>query len=233
MKKVTGYLVCCLISLVYACQAQTTTTLSVNEFEQQVLQKNVQLLDVRTQPEYESGHIKQSMLADWTNQGQFMYRIQYLDKSVPVYVYCLSGGRSGAAAKWMRENGFVAVYELKGGINAWKMASMPLEATVAVKQLSMSEYHAQIGNAGLVLVDFGAAWCPPCQKMKPVVEQLKKELGAQLLLVNVDGSAQTDLMKQLKIDGIPAFIAYRNGVEVWRKQGVADLQEFKDALHVN
>jgi rhodanese-related sulfurtransferase len=233
MKQAVWYFICCLIAGANLCYAQTNAALPAREFEQQIEKKNVQLLDVRTQSEYESGHIKQSMLADWTKPDQFTDRIQYLDKSSAVYVYCLSGGRSGAAAKWMRANGFVAVYELQGGINAWKSASLPLEAAVAVKQMSLSDYHAQIGQNALVLVDFGAVWCPPCQKMKPIVEQLKKDLGASLQLVNVDGSTQTELMQQLKIDGIPAFIAYRNGQEVWRKQGVANLQELKDALHVN
>jgi rhodanese-related sulfurtransferase len=43
-----------------------------------------------------------------------------MDKNIPVFVYCRSGGRSGKAAKKMKEKGFKSVYNLEGGIIAWQ-----------------------------------------------------------------------------------------------------------------
>jgi rhodanese-related sulfurtransferase len=79
-------------------------------------------LDVRTAGEYQSGHFKNSLQADWLNKEQFTDRIKYLDKNKPLLVYCASGVRSGAAAKWLLENGFTDVQNLKGGWfhGSWK-----------------------------------------------------------------------------------------------------------------
>src|SRR5437868_3773366 len=91
------------------------------EFEKRINTQQPQLLDVRTAGEYQSGHIKKSLQADWLNKEQFTDRIKYLDKNKPLLVYCASGMRSGAAAKWLLENGFTDVQNLKGGMVSWKL----------------------------------------------------------------------------------------------------------------
>ena len=60
------------------------------------------------------------------NSPEFETQIAKLDKSKTYYVYCLSGGRSGQAAKWMRDHSFSKVFELKGGILAWQNEKLPL-----------------------------------------------------------------------------------------------------------
>jgi hypothetical protein len=45
-------------------------------------------------------------------------------------------------------------------------------------------------------------------------------------LVKVDGGEQTDICRELKVDGFPAFIIYKGGKEVWRKQGIVEAKEF-------
>lgn len=101
--------------------AQQPPNLSIGEFEKGIKKPNIQVLDVRTISEYESGHLKNAFLADWTNRVLFTERVQSLDKSKPVYIYCQVGGRSAAAAKWLQDKGF-KVYNMDGGIAAWKKA---------------------------------------------------------------------------------------------------------------
>lgn len=204
--------------------AQPATDLTVNEFEKEIKQPNVQVLDVRTFGEYQSGHLKDALLADWTNQEQFVERAQSLDKSKPVYTYCLSGVRSGAAAEWLRENGYL-VYNLDGGIAAWKRAGMPLEGAATVQLMTFSEYQSLIPNDKIVLVDLGAVWCPPCKKMNSVIDSLSKVQGLQFHLVKIDGSDQTEISKQLGVESFPTFIIYKNGKEVWKKQGIVSAKE--------
>jgi rhodanese-related sulfurtransferase len=218
--------------LSYGFYSQVNTSLPPSDFKEGIGHENIQILDVRTAGEYQNGHIPHSLLADWNKPDQFMDRIKYVDKTKPVYVYCLSGGRSAAAAKWMRENGYGPVYELKGGINAWKIASLPLESAANIKQTSMDEYQSKIGS-GTVLVDFGAEWCPPCKKMDPVVAQLQKGLSGQFKLVEMDAGVETDIMRALNIESIPVFIIYKNGKEIWRKQGITELAEFKNQISNN
>lgn len=62
-------LLICWISMITACNSiAQKTNLSVADFEKDIAQKNIQLLDVRTPEEYQSGHLKNAMLADWTNK---------------------------------------------------------------------------------------------------------------------------------------------------------------------
>lgn len=209
-------------------QAQSSN-LTVGEFEKGIAAKNIQVLDVRTMGEYQTGHLKNALLADWTNNAEFQQRVAALDKSKSVYLYCLSGGRSGAAQQYLAQNGFTA-YNLSGGINAWKRESKPVEQAAAVKQMAVADYWQQIPKDKTVLVDFSAVWCPPCKKMTPIIDSLAKTHGQQFELVKIDGAAQTDIVKALQVEAFPTFIIYKAGQEVWRKQGLVEAAELLKAL---
>jgi rhodanese-related sulfurtransferase len=219
------------LSLV-ACKGQSPTPVKLNagEFEKAIEAGNVQVLDVRTAGEFKTGHLKNALQADWNNQQQFTERIQYVDKDKPVYIYCLAGGRSTAAANWMRNNGYKNVVELEGGINAWKRENKPLEGAVEVKQMTLEEYQSSIPKDKTVLVDFGATWCPPCVKMAPVLDELEKNTALHFTLFKVDGGIHLDVMKANNVESLPVFIVYKNGVETWRKQGIVSKEELEAQL---
>ncbi|MBZ5856289.1 thioredoxin family protein [Flavihumibacter profundi] len=65
------------------------------------------------------------------------------------------------------------------------------------------------------MVDFGAPWCPPCRKIKPVLAELQKSLPGTFVLQKNDGGIHTDLMKSLNIKALPHFFVYKKGVKVW------------------
>ena len=218
-------------SLLLSCRAQQGGhEMDPNSFEKGIAGENIQLLDVRTAGEFKSGHIKKSLQADWNDKKQFTDRVQHIDKNKPVYVYCLSGARSASAADWLRKQGYHEVYQLKGGMISWKANNMPLEGAIATKQMTVAEYESYINSSPTVLVDFGAEWCPPCKKMEPVLSELQKELGANYKLVKVDGGADVDVMKANKVEALPVFIIYKNGKEVWRREGIVSKEELKKNL---
>jgi rhodanese-related sulfurtransferase len=207
-----------------------TTDLTSEEFQKNSSADNVQILDVRTQAEYNSGHIKNAFLVDWTQRDVFEERIKYLDKNKPVYTYCLVGGRSSAAATRLKELGFKEVYNLQGGIKAWKEASKPVEGVVTAKQISMKEFMDTVSSAKTVLVDVGAVWCPPCKQMEPIVSDLAKTSGGKYKLIQIDGGAQEKLAAELKAGSFPTFIIYKNAKEVWRTEGVVSKEELLKQL---
>lgn len=209
-----------------ALQAQTA---DVPTFEKGVQGKDVQVFDVRTAAEFNSGHLPKALQADFNKKDEFRDRVQYLDKNKPVYVYCLAGIRSANAAKWMRENGFKEVVELQGGVNAWKQAGKPLDGLAPEKQLAVADFEKSVAVKGLVLVDVGAEWCPPCRTMAPVIGQFVQQQGKALTLVKVDGGRDTEVMKSLSAVTLPTLILYKNGKEVWRKGGVVTLEELHAA----
>lgn len=115
-------------------QAETTASTSqvinkdvtVTEFAKLVAEGKGLLLDVRTNQEFASGHLKGATQIDFYSP-EFKEQVKKLDPDTPVYVYCRSGGRSGNAANIMKGMGFKEVYNLEGGITAWQGAGKPVE----------------------------------------------------------------------------------------------------------
>lgn len=222
-----------LILIVAFASSACAQSVNADTFEKGIQQNNtsVQLLDVRTLEEYNGGHLAGSMLADWTDKKEFSRRIEALDTEKPVYVYCLSGGRSSLAAEALKQKGFSTVIELKGGINAWRKAGKPEEGASATEQLSDESYQAMLQSSELVLVDFGATWCPPCRKMAPLIKEIENKYASEVTVIYIDGGSQLSLMKSQQIKEMPTFILYKKGEEVWRKSGIIDKEELEHALN--
>ena len=80
------------------------------------------ILDVRTQEEYDQGHIEGS---DLIPVSMLEENISEIPVGVPIVVYCKSGGRSASAAHILVEKGFSQVYDM-GGISEWVSAGFPV-----------------------------------------------------------------------------------------------------------
>lgn len=83
------------------------------------------LVDVRTPEEFRGGHIEGARLVDY-HEPDFLRRMGDIDRNATVFLYCRSGNRSSRALKMVRDLGFVAVYDLAGGVIAWTKAGLPL-----------------------------------------------------------------------------------------------------------
>lgn len=101
-------------------QAQNVKELSVSDFEKKMASIPTKtILDVRTADEYQRGHLQDAILIDYY-KSDFKQQLSKLDKNKPVFVYCASGGRSGSASDVLSDMGFKQIYDLQGGMNAWK-----------------------------------------------------------------------------------------------------------------
>jgi len=204
-------------------------TISSTAFSAAVKQPGAQILDVRTAGEYQSGHIANALQANWLDPKEFKNRTQYLDKSKIIYIYCQSGGRSASAQAALMEAGFKVV-NLEGGMSNWRMQQMPVEGAGNAVQMRVVDFEKLLQSNQYVLVDIGAVWCPPCRKMQPVMDALKQTPPKPFYFLAVDGGQDMDVMKLVKADDLPTFILYKNGVEVWRKVGVAPKDDFVKAF---
>ena len=92
-----------------------------DEFEQLLADSNVVLLDVRTQSEFDEGHLKGAVLIDVKTDSFMMAARDRLPKDKIIAVYCRSGRRSVAAAERLAADGYQVV-NLKGGISSWTAA---------------------------------------------------------------------------------------------------------------
>lgn len=98
---------------------------SAKEFKALIEKQDGTILDVRTPEEVVSGKIKDALNIDY--YADFNTAISQLDKTKPVYIYCASGGRSSQAMQDLNTSGFKEVYNLSGGIGAWRAAKFSVE----------------------------------------------------------------------------------------------------------
>ncbi len=86
---------------------------------------SVVVLDVRTVGEYQSGHIKNSLLIPLQELNNRLNELK-TKKEKKILVFCRSGNRSGQAQKILEQNGYNAV-NISGGVISWSNNGLPLE----------------------------------------------------------------------------------------------------------
>lgn len=94
----------------------------------------------------------------------------------------------------------------------------------------MSQFHELINRNTPTLVDFYADWCGPCKMMPPVLKEVKNELGESVNIIKVDVDKNQKAANKYGIRSIPTLILFKNGKIMWRKTGVAQAREIKNAV---
>lgn len=205
--------------------------LSAVEFAKQIKgAANAQLIDVRTSEEFRKGYLEQALNLDW-NDRDFKDHAAALDPSKPVYLYCLSGGRSSAAGEFLRDNGFEQVYELSGGMMAWRAQGLPeVVDKPAGGGMTVDRYRALLDSDKLVLVDFYATWCAPCKKMEPYLKRISDEFAGHVVVVHIDADANPILCQELKVSALPALKLYKGQETLWEHVGFIDEEVLRKQL---
>lgn len=83
----------------------------------------------------------------------------------------------------------------------------------------------------LILADFSAAWCSPCQTMIPVMESLKKKMNQLVDIIEVDVDENFPAAAAFKIISVPTFILFKEGKVLWRKTGLVTRKEFEEVIN--
>ena len=81
------------------------------------------------------------------------------------------------------------------------------------------DYKEIIKSSEIVMVEFFASWCPHCQRMMPIVAQIKELLEGTVNVYQFDIDENAELASAEGADSVPTFIVYRGGKEVWRESG--------------
>ena len=218
--------------LVFAMQSQIVKLSPLDFYKKMSETSSKNIVDVRTEEEYKKGHIATADNIDW-NGVEFEEFFTRFDKKTPVFIYCLSGGRSHNAAQKAQALGYQKIYELDGGMMAWRAEGLPEITSIGYpkNQMKNADYvKLYLDKKHPVLIDFYAEWCMPCRKMKPYLDNIQKELGDKIEIVRIDADQHPLLLKEIQVEGLPTLILYENNTEKWRRMGLVSEQEMRKAI---
>ncbi|MFI5300202.1 MAG: thioredoxin [Polyangiales bacterium] len=90
---------------------------------------------------------------------------------------------------------------------------------MATRALTNADFATVVSAPGIVLIDFWAAWCGPCQRFAPVYEAAS-EKHPDVVFAKVDTDAQQDIALRFQVRSIPTIMAFRDGLPVFAQAGM-------------
>ncbi len=217
--------------------ASEVRQLSSAQFNKIIAGSNGILLDVRTEREFQSGHIENSDQLNFYARD-FAEHLLLLPKDKPIYLYCNTGRRSNIAANFLIRNGYTQVYNLQRGIVEWLQADLPVVTSPGAPiniqdRFEPREFKELISSDQLVFVDFYAPWCGPCMQMMPMIDDLKARYEGKIQIVKVNADASRQLMRELRLTAIPYLALFRNGEIVFEHRGLIEEQKLTSVLDLH
>ncbi len=82
----------------------------------------------------------------------------------------------------------------------------------------------------LVVVYFTAEWCGPCKSMSPVIKELVSDMSDKATFLKLDVDRNQEAAGVYNVQGVPAFILFKNGKIVWRQTGAISGSIIKQAI---
>ena len=97
-----------------------------------------------------------------------------------------------------------------------------------IKHLNNSSEFENEVKEGLVIVDFYADWCGPCQMLAPVLQELEKETLIKIVKINVDEIP--DIARAFRIMSIPTLMLFKNGKFVKKELGYMPIERLREFI---
>lgn len=92
------------------------------------------------------------------------------------------------------------------------------------------DYHDIVDNSeGIAIVDFWATWCPPCNALAPILEEISAEEGITIYKVDVDENPK--LAKEFRIQSIPMVYFYKDGEVVDSQLGLGTKEIYLNIIN--
>jgi thioredoxin 1 len=94
-----------------------------------------------------------------------------------------------------------------------------------------AELSDTVAEYDLVLADFYADWCGPCQMLEPVVETIAAETGATVVKIDIDSNQQ--LAAEYGVQGVPTLVLFADGQPAERLVGMQDEAQLRSVIEAH
>lgn len=95
------------------------------------------------------------------------------------------------------------------------------------------EFKNLIKGEELVVVDFFATWCGPCEMYAPALEELAKKYNSSIKIAKIDIEQNEDLAVEYNIQAVPTTVLFRQNQVIESKTGVMSLEELQKMVDNN
>ena len=100
---------------------------------------------------------------------------------------------------------------------------------MAVTQLTQSNIEDTINGNDIVVIDFWAPWCGPCQTFKPIFEEAS-ERHADATFASCNTEEQTELATMFQIRSIPTLVVFREGIGIFGQPGMLPAEALDELM---
>ena len=97
-------------------------------------------------------------------------------------------------------------------------------------EIPIEEFDEIIKSKTNSIVYISASWCPNCRTMTPVVHEVKKEYNSDVCFYHLNADSNSNLLKKLKVLGVPTTLYFSHGILVDRKAGALTKDAFKKRI---
>lgn len=80
------------------------------------------------------------------------------------------------------------------------------------------------------LVDFYAEWCGPCKMMKPILEELKTQVGSKARIIKIDVDKNQTIANLFQVKGVPTLALFKSGELKWKQAGVVQVEYLRRVI---
>lgn len=99
-------------------------------------------------------------------------------------------------------------------------------------KVNKEQFNKELENNEILIADFFATWCGPCQMFGPVFEKASQEIkDKKIKLVKIDVDEENNLALENNVSSVPTVVAFKNGKEVKRFLGFKPLDQLKDFIN--
>jgi thioredoxin 1 len=99
-----------------------------------------------------------------------------------------------------------------------------------VTQLTQANLDDTINNHEIVLIDFWAPWCGPCQTFKPIFEQAA-EKHEDAVFASCNTEEQSELAAMFQIQSIPTLVVFREGIGIFGQPGMLPAEALDELMY--